>query len=170
MTDNFLQEKQRESTPISGLGNIFNFDISKSSLLEETMPRRTISPVKQATPFQIKPWLEETQHYELTGELHIKNYNENRQIFSPQRTSANISRADKVINDRITLLARKYAEKSTLTGEENARLAIVTEQVRKLVPSVSAKQEELLGDALERIKTISQANLEITSGLKLEDK
>ena len=56
-----------------------------------------------------------------------------------------ISQADAANRARLELLARQYASK--LSAEEDARLSIVTERVRRLIPRVTVEDFE----ALERI-------------------
>lgn len=55
-------------------------------------------------------------------------------------------------NERVALLARKYVAKENFNDEESARLAIVTERVRKLLPAVAAKEYEVLEHILKLVK------------------
>ena len=74
---------------------------------------------------------------------------------------------NKAIEDRVRLLARKYVAKEKFSKEEGARLAIVTERVRKLLPAVTAYEFELLEKALTSLRDISQANASLQERLML---
>lgn len=87
---------------------------------------------------------------ELVGESQISRSDEE----VPTNEPSQISDAEIANRDRLQLLARAYvAEK--LSTEEEARLAIVTERVRRLIPRVtSADFEELerIAEDLRRIE------------------
>lgn len=67
----------------------------------------------------------------------------------------------KVNSERVVLLARKYVAKESLSDEEGARLAIVTERVRKLLPAVSAREYETIEDALKLIQEARESDEEL---------
>lgn len=62
--------------------------------------------------------------------------------------------------ERVALLARKYVakEKEKFSDEENARLAIVTERVRKLLPAVTVKEYEALEGVLNIVQEARKAD------------
>lgn len=86
-----------------------------------------------------------------------------------RRTAANTPRARDAfgqsesdpIQDRVTLLARKYAAISQFSEEEKARLAIVTERVRQLLPSTTMKDVEAAESLLNLIERVSSSDKEI---------
>jgi len=63
-----------------------------------------------------------------------------------------ISQADVANRARLELLARQYVNK--LSPEEDARLSIVTERVRRLIPRVTVEDFEALERIAERLQRI----------------
>jgi hypothetical protein len=63
------------------------------------------------------------------------------------------SEADAANRTRLELLARQYVSKH-LSPEEDARLSIVTEKVRRLIPRVTVEDFEALGRIAERLNRI----------------
>ena len=63
-----------------------------------------------------------------------------------------ISQADAANRARLELLARQYVNKLSL--EEDARLSIVTERVRRLIPRVTVEDFETLERIAERLQRI----------------
>lgn len=76
----------------------------------------------------------------------------------------------KATNDRITLLARKYVVKERFSEEERARLAIVTERVRQLLPAVTASEFESLEKVLELAKQVGESDADIRLKLGISDR
>ena len=79
--------------------------------------------------------------------------------------------AELVNADRITLLARQYAQKSLgqgLTGEEIARLEITTEKVIHTMPSVTQKDFATLESIMREIEEIGEVDKELRKDLGLE--
>jgi hypothetical protein len=74
--------------------------------------------------------------------------------------------AERTYEDRVQLLARKYVAREKFSPEESARLAIVTERVRKLLPAVSAAEYEALEKSLEEANDISATNAALRARLK----
>jgi hypothetical protein len=62
-----------------------------------------------------------------------------------------------VNRDRIELLAKKYAQKK-FSKEDDARLAIVTQKIRQLIPRVTIEDFEVLADIAEEIKRINEVD------------
>jgi hypothetical protein len=71
---------------------------------------------------------------------------------APREQSPEISQADAVNRTRLELLARQYVNK--LSPEEDARLSIVTERVRRLIPRVTVEDFETLERIAERLQRI----------------
>lgn len=67
---------------------------------------------------------------------------------------------------RLELLARRYVSKK-LTPEEDARLAIVIEQVRRLIPRVTADDFEALGEIARESEGLRLENMERRRRLSL---
>lgn len=68
---------------------------------------------------------------------------------------------ERVNNDRIALLARKYVNKESFSDEEHARLAIVTERVRRLLPAVTSNDFERIEKFVQTVQRIGAADAEI---------
>lgn len=66
-----------------------------------------------------------------------------------------LSDAELAVRDRIALLARQYVEGS-LSREEDARLAILSEKVRRFFPRVTARDFEVLLDIVQELKDFDQ--------------
>jgi hypothetical protein len=77
------------------------------------------------------------------------------------------SEADVAASERVTLLARKYVS-GTLSPEADARLAIATERVRRLLPRVTADDFEALESILEDLDSINRRNAERRKRLGIE--
>ena len=70
-----------------------------------------------------------------------------------------VSEAEAANHARLELLARQYIARQ-LSTEEEARLAIVSERVRRLIPRVTAEDFEALESILEEAKRIESADIE----------
>jgi len=77
--------------------------------------------------------------------------------------------ADAAVKDRITLLARRYVS-AHLSTEGEARLAILTERVRRLVPRVTAEDIDAVNAALDRLEAIDSRDRDRRERLGLESK
>jgi hypothetical protein len=73
--------------------------------------------------------------------------------------TSQVSDADVASRTRLALLARQY-ETARLLTEEEARLAIVTERVRRLIPRVTVDEFEALQAILEEAERIESADVE----------
>lgn len=69
---------------------------------------------------------------------------------------------------RLKLLARKYARKG-LTSEEQARLEIVSERVRRLIPRVTAEDFERLEALAEEVRHLRELDEEVRHKMGLLD-
>ncbi len=76
--------------------------------------------------------------------------------------------AKKANADRIALLARKYAAKDMFSTEEFARLQIVTERVRQLLPAVTASDLETIETIALQLNKIRSTNEELRQDLALK--
>jgi hypothetical protein len=76
---------------------------------------------------------------------------------SPEHTPE--SEAESANRTRLALLARQYVA-GALTTEEEARLSIASERVRRLIPRVTAEDFEALADILEEAHRIESADIE----------
>jgi len=70
-----------------------------------------------------------------------------------------ISEAEAANRARLELLARQYIARQ-LSTEEEARLAIVSERVRRLIPRVTAEDFEALENIREEAKRIESVDIE----------
>ena len=87
----------------------------------------------------------------------------------PMVPQAKHDRFEKANSDRVALLARKYVAKEQRFGdEESARLAILTERVRRLLPSVTAREYEVLEGALKVVNQVMESDAEIRRRLGLK--
>ena len=82
-----------------------------------------------------------------------------RDTMSAAGEASQVSEADVANRTRLALLARQY-EAARLTIEEEARLAIVTERVRRLIPRVTVDDFEALQAILEEAERIGSADIE----------
>jgi hypothetical protein len=90
-----------------------------------------------------------------------------RDTMSAAWEASQVSEADVANRTRLTLLARQY-EAARLTIEEEARLAIVTERVRRLIPRVTVDDFEALQAILEDAERIGSADIERRRRLGIE--
>jgi hypothetical protein len=84
---------------------------------------------------------------------------------SPGRVPA-ASEAEEANRTRLELLARQYVSKK-LSAEEEGRLAIVTERVRRLIPRVTIEDFEELERIAVEIKRIGSENSERRKRLRI---
>jgi hypothetical protein len=68
---------------------------------------------------------------------------------------------------RLELLARKSA--AAISPEDDARLMVATERLRKLLPRVTASDFEALGDVAEKVATSRNAATALRAELGLDD-
>jgi hypothetical protein len=85
----------------------------------------------------------------------------------PPAEAFQISEAEIANRTRLALLGRQY-EEARLSIEEEARLAIVTERVRRLIPRVTVDDFEALQTILEEAERIESADVERRRRLGLE--
>ena len=71
-------------------------------------------------------------------------------------------------DQRVTLLARKYIE-GHFSGEEDARLRILTERLRRLIPRVTAGDLEAIESIAVEVDRAGEQNQAIRRSLGLDD-
>ena len=86
---------------------------------------------------------------------------------SPFEEASQVSEAELANRTRLVLLARQY-EAGRLSMEEEARLAIVAERVRRFIPRVTAEDFETLEGILEEAQHIESADIERRRRLGIE--
>ena len=89
-------------------------------------------------------------------------------LIETQQFGSEFEEIENVNRDRIELLARKYARKK-LSKEDIARLEIVRERMRKLVPRVTTKDFEKLVEIAEDIKRIGDEDDRLREELGLKN-
>lgn len=85
---------------------------------------------------------------------------------APAHEEPRMSDAEIANRDRLELLARAYVA-GQLSPEEEARLAIVSERVRRLIPRVTVEDFEELGRLAEEIKSIESEDVQRRTRLDL---
>ena len=86
---------------------------------------------------------------------------------TPPYEALQISEAEAANRARLELLARKYVSQK-LSTEEEARLAIVSERVRRLIPRVTVEDFEVLANILEDAEQIELRDIERRRRLGIE--
>lgn len=130
-----------------------------------TTPRgfmaRTLAPVMMTSiiafsdPFSVP--------YDMTALVEAEQVEEpslqrsSHEAFHPQDLQT--SEAETANRTRLTLLARQYVQEQ-LSTEDDARLAIVTERVRRLIPRVTADDFEALEYMLQEAARIEASDNE----------
>ncbi len=155
-----------QRTPIhSAATDFFDLKTPKSPLLKESVGQNIFLAISRSTPLDGESWFSEFQS---TGPDTGWWFTKNAQVSRPR---VNLPRAknemqehtplERATSDRITLLARKYVVKESFSAEEKARLAIVTERARVLVPAVTMTQKESLDEVIQQIKQIADSDKQI---------
>jgi hypothetical protein len=142
----------------------------QSALLEEGQPTESaFSPFFSSTG-SYSEWLRSLGETPDMGTAVFQEIPEKKwvSLFGVQQVTQQ-PKEQRAIPDRIALLARKYALKDRFSDEEAARLAIVTERVRQLLPAVTSKDFELLEDVLQSLKTVSDDDAELRKSLGLDE-
>jgi hypothetical protein len=86
---------------------------------------------------------------------------------SPFEEASQVSEAEVANRTWLILLARQY-EADRLSMEEEARLAIVAERVRRFIPRVTVEDFETLEGILEEAQRIESADIERRRRLGIE--
>jgi hypothetical protein len=99
---------------------------------------------------------------DMTGSRHEELVSVDQQIAEEMSDEAavEISPAETANQSRLALLAREYVA-GQLSTEEEARLAIVSERVRRLIPRVTLKDFEQLEAIGSELKEIESDNVEL---------
>ncbi|MBI3915959.1 MAG: hypothetical protein HY322_02995 [Betaproteobacteria bacterium] len=165
-----------EGTTISeGTEAQFAGEILQSELLEESLESEPFAPLFASTSVHREPWIASDDLQMLWNVMWLTPMLSDE----PVRRVSRGHGAEEVLvgddpferanRDRITLLARQYAAKD-FSGEERARLEIVTERVRRLLPAVTVAEYESLARVLEMIKQAQESDAEIRRQLGINDK
>jgi hypothetical protein len=77
---------------------------------------------------------------------------------APAATTSTADPVRKTNDARVALLARKYVAKEKFSDEDTARLAILTERVRRLLPAVTEGELEALESALKAAKLLADSD------------
>ena len=89
-------------------------------------------------------------------EIHLVNTEDTRFLaFAPlevENRDTEESEAERANRGRLDLLAREYIEGQFPRREEQARLDMLTERVRQLIPSVTPADYEALEEAIEQVR------------------
>lgn len=164
-----------DGTPLSRAPTTRNDAINSSALLAEAKLLGS-SPDMLGGATQVETFgsgLEShEQAYWMTTATIGDRYRRIRRRARPlqESTQAPEDHFEKANIERIELLARQYVAKDRFSSEEQARLAIVTERVRQLLPAVTVAEFEALERGLEKSSEISallttlRAQLDLLSG------
>lgn len=168
MTTQSIAETQRDRAV--DLWKKLTDETSKSALLEETERPKRLPPSSPFSPFFGSTWSV------IDSQFENPDSGGGTPLLSDNRLywwSVPVEQEPHgVVTDdnsaRIVLLARKYVAEGTISDEQNARLAIVTERVRKLLPAVTIQEFEVLEDVLARVRDISESDRKIRLSLGLD--
>jgi len=151
-------------------------DVLQSQLLEESLKSEPFASLFAWTTAHDEPWegVGDIQKLWMGMWLTPILSDEPPRRISAGRVSEDAAVADdplaKANRDRVTLLARKYVAKDNFSSEERARLEIVTERVRRLLPAVTVAEFESLAQVLELIKQARELDADIRSQLGISSK
>lgn len=154
--------------PFPPFGNYFPDDGTEDSTLITSrefghFPQTRFIEYEPGTTQLLEQLKQETRFFDVTPV-------EREELITEYNQSIHESEEVEATNiDRIKLLARKYARKG-LSTEDEARLEIVTERIRQLIPRVTIEDFEHLGKIAEEIKNISDADNKLRKELGLNDK
>lgn len=112
-------------------------------------------------------FIEETKSSTWSTPLQTERIAHHSKSFAHRNEQDEVDPITKLTEERITLLARRYVAKENYTDEELARLAIVTERVRKLMPAVTAQEYEALEKTLTSLQAVSLTNAGLREKLRL---
>ncbi len=165
----------REITPVPKqyefVGTIYGDD-EITELLPDERGKDGFKMASFLTP--VEAWKEGEEYYErFSGESHtltikemdVPEFGAIRHGQSGFAETVREAKEEAASKDRMTLLARKYAV-TGLSIEEDARLAIVTERLRELVPRVKVEDFAVLESIASFIKKMDSEHKEIRSPRK----
>ena len=171
-----IENLGQETATSNALAGRLKIEASKSALLEETRTREPFSTFFVATSIHGETWRGESDssrtEIDVWATFALKEETTRRAVAMwPTEESAQDPDLEvKSSNDRITLLARKYIAKEQFSDEEKARLAIVTERIRQLMPAATAKEFESLEEVLGVVKRIADSNSAIQASIGIAQK
>lgn len=182
-TDTFDDTEVRGKVGVS-------FDVAMSPLLEEPKDRQLFAETESPTwiekgpsrQFLVQPFSSTWTEQALDGwhaQMAKQDERELRTLssidFTDRRGRPPIEDEEaieanpltKAAEARVQLLARKYVAKEKFSEEESARLAIVTERVRKLLPAVTAYEFEALESGLTALRSVAESNAKLEERLRI---
>ena len=161
-----------EGTAVSGkLGMQFASDILQSELLAESLESEPFTTLFASTSAHDEPWavsvdMPEPWSVWLTPMLSDEPVRRTTRGRGAEDAAVEHDPLEKANRDRVTLLSRQYAAKD-FSEEERARLEIVTERVRRLLPAVTVAEYESLVQVLELVKQAQDTDADIRQQLGL---
>lgn len=90
-------------------------------------------------------------------------------LIATEGDTSSPGKARQANRDRLKLLSRQFVRKE-LSNEDQARLEIVSERVRALIPRVTSDDWERLESIALRIEVLTDANSKLRSDLKLDER
>lgn len=171
MNELFMQDIGNETTVQNKPNRYFEKTTSMSALLKETMSDEPFSTINEATPSYYFDFRQGEGEYATAGEgirtahILVEQFYRRKNLYLKKNSPQDL--IDQVANDRITLLARKYVAKESFSDEESARLAIVTEKIRRLIPAVTTNEIKLLEEVIKKAGEIEESDQNIRRSMNL---
>jgi len=139
---------------------------SLSELLAESVVAGSVSPFLWATWSSNERLLADFDLREAESDLWLtplvrEERKQSTRRWRPLAERTDESPAERTNADRMTLLARKYVAKEKFADEDRARLAILTERIRGLLPSVTVGEVEALAHALQVAQDIDRSDADL---------
>lgn len=153
----------------------YNDEVSKSALLAESGGREPFTMFFSATFAHREPWngggdalnaglgIEQTPLLTSERQWRIPTWRPRVDLDEQDLAAAASS-------DRVTLLARKYVGKEHFSEEEKARLTIVTERLRHLMPAVKVSEVESFERALKVVQEVAESDQAIRASLGIDQR
>ncbi len=170
-----VTEFEQQTPAYSGMPELWDSDDPGSKLLEEMLGDRALVQPSIFTPVSDNAismnWVALGDAVNVGWLTPTLAETPSRRAWAAKRKPSDLHEevADRIFDDRITLLARKYVSKDTFSEEQKARLAILDERVRQLVPVVSKNETEVLEAALQMLERATDVNFEIRRKLGLDE-
>lgn len=142
----------------------------RSALLEESLVEQPFAMFFASTWAEQGPWRDERALQKPNTDFWLTPVLSDESVrrvsrWRPREEPAEQEPGIKANSDRVVLLARRYVAKAKFSAEESARLAIVTERVRQLVPAVTSSEFELLEHVLNVVREIGESDTDIRQKL-----
>lgn len=162
----FAADLEKGTTVSDKMAVQLEVEMPKSALLEESLVEQPFATFFASTWAHREPWREDNDLEMpnvgrwLTALISDEPVRRVRKWRTTEEPTAR-DPAAKANSDRVTLLARKYVSRDRFPEEARARLAIVTERVRQLLPAVTVSDYELLERVLGLVRQIGEADTSI---------